>query len=72
MLDGFCAEIGRGPASITRSITVPVSYEHPGHTRDAIAEAIDAGFGHIVLTLPAPYPEEVAHWVADELIGESA
>ena len=68
LLDRFCAEIGRDPASITRSIVLPVSYDHPGNTRDAIAEAIDAGFRHIVLSLPAPYPENVARWVADELV----
>jgi alkanesulfonate monooxygenase SsuD/methylene tetrahydromethanopterin reductase-like flavin-dependent oxidoreductase (luciferase family) len=72
LLDRFCAEIGRDPASITRSIILPVSYDHPGNTRDAIAEAIDAGFPHIVLGLSAPYPENVARWVANELINKSA
>jgi alkanesulfonate monooxygenase SsuD/methylene tetrahydromethanopterin reductase-like flavin-dependent oxidoreductase (luciferase family) len=62
MLDRFCAEIGRDSASVTRSIILPVSYEHPGDTRKAIAEAIDADFPHIVLSLPAPYPERVARW----------
>jgi alkanesulfonate monooxygenase SsuD/methylene tetrahydromethanopterin reductase-like flavin-dependent oxidoreductase (luciferase family) len=70
LLDRFCAEIGRDPASITRSIVLPVSYDHPGQTRDAVAEAIGAGFRHIVLSLPAPYPESAARWVADELINE--
>jgi alkanesulfonate monooxygenase SsuD/methylene tetrahydromethanopterin reductase-like flavin-dependent oxidoreductase (luciferase family) len=68
LLDRYCAEIGRDPASITRSIVLHVSYDHPGRTRDAIAEALDAGFRHIVLGLPAPYPENVARWVADEVI----
>jgi alkanesulfonate monooxygenase SsuD/methylene tetrahydromethanopterin reductase-like flavin-dependent oxidoreductase (luciferase family) len=72
VLDRFCAEAGREPASITRSITLPVSYDHPGKTRDAISEALDAGFPHIVLILPAPYPGGVARWVADELITKSA
>ena len=72
LLDRFCAEIGRDPASITRSIVLPVSYDHPGNTRDAIAEAIDAGFGHIVLSLPVPYPESVAHWVAGDLLKDWA
>jgi alkanesulfonate monooxygenase SsuD/methylene tetrahydromethanopterin reductase-like flavin-dependent oxidoreductase (luciferase family) len=71
-LDRFCADIGRDPASITRSTTVPVSYDHPGDTRDAIAAAIDAGFPHIVLSLPAPYPQHVASWVAGELIDKWA
>ncbi|MEU7912930.1 LLM class flavin-dependent oxidoreductase [Microbispora bryophytorum] len=68
LLDRYCAEIGRDPTSITRSIHLPVSYDRPGPTRDAIGEAIDAGFRHIVLGLPSPYPAGVARWVADELI----
>ena len=68
LLDRYCAEIGRDPAAITRSIALPVSYDHPGDTRNAIAEAIDAGFPHVVLMLSAPYPDNVARWVADELI----
>ena len=72
LLDRLCAEIGRDPASITRSIVLPASYDHPSSTRDAIAEAIGVGFQHIVLGLPAPYPENVARWVTNELINESA
>lgn len=69
MLDRYCADIGRDPAEIRRSIALPVSYERPTDTRAAITDALDAGFGHIVLMLPAPYPQGVAHWVADEIIG---
>jgi alkanesulfonate monooxygenase SsuD/methylene tetrahydromethanopterin reductase-like flavin-dependent oxidoreductase (luciferase family) len=72
LLDRFCAEIGRDPAEITRSVTQPVSYENPGGTRDSIAAAVDAGFRHVVLTLSAPYPDNVARWVADEIISQSA
>ena len=69
ILDRLCDEIGRNPRSITRSVHLGVSYDRPAATRDAIANAIDAGFTHIVLGLPAPYPENVAHWVADEVVG---
>ena len=68
LLDRYCAEIGRDPAAITRSIHLPVSYERPDLTRSAIREAVDAGFQHIVLGLPAPYRADVARWVTDELI----
>ena len=68
LLDQCCAEIGRDPASITRSIHLRVSYDQPTRTRDSITEAIDAGFRHIVLGLPAPYPDNVAHWAATELV----
>ena len=57
---------------MTRSIHLSVSYDQPSSTRAAIGEAIDAGFGHIVLGLPAPYPADVAQWVTDELITTSA
>jgi alkanesulfonate monooxygenase SsuD/methylene tetrahydromethanopterin reductase-like flavin-dependent oxidoreductase (luciferase family) len=72
LLDRLCAEIGRDPASITRSIVLPVSYDRPGATREAIGTAIGAGFQHLVLGLPAPYPADVARWVAGEVIPTSS
>lgn len=69
MLDRYCADIGRDPAEIRRSIALPVSYERPADTRAAIVEALDAGFGHFVLMLSTPYPLGVARWLADEIIG---
>jgi alkanesulfonate monooxygenase SsuD/methylene tetrahydromethanopterin reductase-like flavin-dependent oxidoreductase (luciferase family) len=72
LLDRYCAEIGRDPASVTRSMYLPVSYDQPGVTQDAIGQAIGAGFGHIVLGLAAPYPDGVAGWVADHVIGALA
>jgi alkanesulfonate monooxygenase SsuD/methylene tetrahydromethanopterin reductase-like flavin-dependent oxidoreductase (luciferase family) len=71
LLDRYCTEIGRDPASITRSIHLSVDYDRPGAAREAIGTAVDAGFGHIVLGLPAPYPAGVARWVTDELITPS-
>lgn len=69
LLDRYCAEIGRDPAAITRSLFLPVSYTDPAATRRAVHAAAAAGFGHLVLGLPAPYPDGVARWVADEIIG---
>jgi alkanesulfonate monooxygenase SsuD/methylene tetrahydromethanopterin reductase-like flavin-dependent oxidoreductase (luciferase family) len=63
LLDRYCDEIGRDPATITRSIHLPVSYEEPDVTRKAIAEALGAGFTHVTLGLPAPWPEGVAERV---------
>jgi alkanesulfonate monooxygenase SsuD/methylene tetrahydromethanopterin reductase-like flavin-dependent oxidoreductase (luciferase family) len=71
LLDRLCAEAGREPASITRSMVLPVSYDQPATTRDAIREVVGAGFTHVVLTLRPPYPANVARWVADEIIGPS-
>jgi alkanesulfonate monooxygenase SsuD/methylene tetrahydromethanopterin reductase-like flavin-dependent oxidoreductase (luciferase family) len=71
LLDHYCSEIGRQPASITRSFHVPVSYDHPATTRDTVAAAIDAGFTHVVLSLSTPYPDAVVRWVADEIVTAS-
>jgi alkanesulfonate monooxygenase SsuD/methylene tetrahydromethanopterin reductase-like flavin-dependent oxidoreductase (luciferase family) len=71
VLDRCCAEIGRDPSSIIRSMHLRVSYDQPVTTQRAITQAIDAGFRHIVLGLPAPYPENVAHWIAGELVDTS-
>jgi alkanesulfonate monooxygenase SsuD/methylene tetrahydromethanopterin reductase-like flavin-dependent oxidoreductase (luciferase family) len=68
LLDRYCAEIGRDPASVTRSVMLPVSYGDPAATRKVIGEAAGAGFQHIILGLAAPYPDHVARWVAEELI----
>jgi hypothetical protein len=65
-LDRLCAEIGRDPAEISRSVILPASYDRPDGTRAAIRAALDGGFSHIVLSLGAPYP--AARWVADSLI----
>ena len=72
MLDRFCAEIGRAPAAITRSVALAVAYDRPDATRAAVRQARDAGFRHFVLILPAPYPADVARWVAAEIITASA
>lgn len=68
ILDRLCTEIGRDPAAITRSTNVPVSYSSPGDTRTGVDQALHAGFQHIVLMLPAPYPDQVAQWVTDQFI----
>lgn len=68
LLDRYCAEMGRDPATIARSIHLQVAYDQPQLTREKIREAVGAGFTHIILGLPAPYPEGVARWVVDELI----
>jgi alkanesulfonate monooxygenase SsuD/methylene tetrahydromethanopterin reductase-like flavin-dependent oxidoreductase (luciferase family) len=72
LLDRYCAEIGRDPAEITRSIHLVASYDQPEVTRDQISQALDAGFRHFVLSLADPYPNGVAQWVADELIKPTA
>ena len=36
--------------------------------RNSFKMALDAGFRHVVLGLSAPYPADVARWVADEIV----
>ncbi|WP_308210450.1 LLM class flavin-dependent oxidoreductase [Mycolicibacterium sphagni] len=72
LLDRYCDELGRDPGSIVRSMHIPVSYDQPEATRDAIGQAIEAGFEHLVLGLSDPYRGGVARWVADELIAKPA
>jgi alkanesulfonate monooxygenase SsuD/methylene tetrahydromethanopterin reductase-like flavin-dependent oxidoreductase (luciferase family) len=68
LLDRYCGGIGRDPATIARSTNVRVDYGDAAATRDAAHTALAAGFTHLVLSLGAPYPDSVAHWVADEII----
>ena len=67
VLDEHCAAIGRDPATIVRSIQLFLDATNPGATRDEAQSYIEAGARHIVLGLRPPYPEGVAHLVADEV-----
>jgi alkanesulfonate monooxygenase SsuD/methylene tetrahydromethanopterin reductase-like flavin-dependent oxidoreductase (luciferase family) len=67
-LDRLCGEIGRDPASITRSIHLRIAYDDIPGTRERIVRATNAGFRHVILGLPSPFPKGVASWIAQELI----
>ncbi|POX48908.1 LLM class flavin-dependent oxidoreductase [Streptomyces sp. Ru71] len=71
VLDAHCADLGRDPRTIERSVQVLVSYDDPAATRDTVAALVAAGMNHIVLSLPRPYPQGVARWLADEIIAEA-
>lgn len=68
VLDQHCAEIGRDPAAIRRSIQFPVDYEQPATTRDAIRPYLAAGVSHVILNLRPPYPEGIVRKLADEVV----
>ena len=68
LLDQYCDEVGRDPAEITRSTNVRVTYDDAVATRDAAMAAIDAGFTHLVLSLPSPYPHGVVHRLVEQVI----
>ncbi|WP_067992189.1 LLM class flavin-dependent oxidoreductase [Nocardia pseudobrasiliensis] len=67
-LDELCIARGRDPREITRSAQIVITYDNPDSTRNTLRQLATAGFTHLVLSLPSPYPRDVAHWVADELI----
>ncbi|MER6221399.1 LLM class flavin-dependent oxidoreductase [Streptomyces sp. 900105755] len=68
VLDAHCAELGRDPAEIIRSVQVLVSYDDPAATRATVTALVRAGMNHIVLSLPRPYPHGVARRLAEEVI----
>ncbi|MFI7274787.1 LLM class flavin-dependent oxidoreductase [Streptomyces sp. NPDC049879] len=68
VLDRHCADIGRPPEDIVRSVQTHVFWADPERTRATVRELVDAGFGHIVLSLTLPLPASAAHRVAEEII----
>lgn len=68
LLDAYCADLDRDPSTITRSMHLGVDYDDPACTRAAIAEAHAAGFTHITLGLQPPYPDQIAHRIAAEVL----
>ena len=68
VLDEHCAAIGRDPKTIERSIQWPINYQNVGEAVDGMRPYIEAGATHIILNLRAPYPENIVHRLADEVI----
>jgi alkanesulfonate monooxygenase SsuD/methylene tetrahydromethanopterin reductase-like flavin-dependent oxidoreductase (luciferase family) len=68
VLDRHCADIGRDPASITRSVQIVITTEDPAAVRATVNDLIEAGFGHIVFGVRPPAPDNVPRWLADEII----
>lgn len=68
VLNGYCAEIGRDPAAIERSIQWPINYNDMAESRDGMRSYIAEGATHIILNLRAPYPDRIAHRLAEEVI----
>nr|WP_167219013.1 LLM class flavin-dependent oxidoreductase [Kribbella shirazensis] len=67
LLDRYCTELSRDPSTITRSIALSVSYDDPDLTRTTAEAAIQAGFTHIVLILPTPWPPHLVHHLANTI-----
>ena len=68
VLDQHCADVGRDPADITRSAQLVITARDPADVRATIAGLIGAGFRHIVLGVRPPAPDNVARWLAEEII----
>jgi alkanesulfonate monooxygenase SsuD/methylene tetrahydromethanopterin reductase-like flavin-dependent oxidoreductase (luciferase family) len=67
-LDACCADIGRDLTTITRSMHLGIDDNNPAATRTAIEHAQAAGFTHFTLSIAPPYPDGVAHWVAEHVL----
>jgi hypothetical protein len=68
LLDRHCEEVGRDPVSVLRSVQLIVGADDPAAVRQVVARVIDAGFGHVVVAVRPPAPDNVARWLASELI----
>lgn len=67
-LDQFCAELGRNPSSVGRSVQLTVSYDDLGATRTTASQLIAAGATHLVLNLPRGYPEGVVSRLVTDVV----
>ncbi len=68
VLNGHCAAIGRDPKTIERSIQTRVNYSNLDETKDSIRPYIQEGATHLILNLTAPYPENIVHRLAEEIV----
>jgi hypothetical protein len=50
-----------------RSAQISVDYADPAATRTHVRALAAAGFRHVVLALPRPYPDHAARWLVDEI-----
>lgn len=68
LVDEYCAEIGRDPASIARSVQILIDpREDPAPTRELVSGFIAAGATHLVLA-PRGLPQGIAHWIDEQVI----
>jgi len=67
-LDQQCAEIGRDPATVTRSVQVILRADDAAGGRETVSRLIESGFSQVVLAVRAPAPDNIARWLASEII----
>jgi alkanesulfonate monooxygenase SsuD/methylene tetrahydromethanopterin reductase-like flavin-dependent oxidoreductase (luciferase family) len=68
VLDRHCADLGRDPASIDRSVQLLITTDDPAAVRGTVRQLIGIGFRHIVFGVRPPAPDNVSRWLADEII----
>jgi len=68
VLDERCAEIGRDPSDIVRSIQLNPDLENLRAAREDAARFIDAGARHVVFGLRTPYPDRIVERMAEEVV----
>jgi alkanesulfonate monooxygenase SsuD/methylene tetrahydromethanopterin reductase-like flavin-dependent oxidoreductase (luciferase family) len=68
VLDRNCAELGRDPRSVIRSVQMIFTADDPAAARQVVGEVIGLGFTHLVLAVRGPAPDNVPRWLADEII----
>jgi alkanesulfonate monooxygenase SsuD/methylene tetrahydromethanopterin reductase-like flavin-dependent oxidoreductase (luciferase family) len=68
VLDQQCSAVGRDPSTVTRSVQMILPGDDAAAARRIVAAVIEGGFRHIVLALRPPWPDNVARWLADEVI----
>jgi alkanesulfonate monooxygenase SsuD/methylene tetrahydromethanopterin reductase-like flavin-dependent oxidoreductase (luciferase family) len=63
-----CEAIGRDPAELIRSTQVIFTGDDAVAARSVVADVIAAGFSHIVMAVRPPAPDNIARWLAAEVI----
>ena len=70
LLDGYCREAGRDPATVERSIQF-LPDAMPGGAAELVAlahEFVAAGATHLIFTCPMPYSAAGARWLWEEVV----
>lgn len=67
-LESSCADIGRDPRTIVRSVQVRVNPEDLRESYSRLHGYAQAGATHLILSLLAPYPEGIVHRLDAEIV----
>ncbi|GAA2078374.1 LLM class flavin-dependent oxidoreductase [Pseudolysinimonas kribbensis] len=68
-LDALCAELGRDPSGLGRSVQLTVAYDDLPATRSVARQLIESGASHVVLNLPRGYPQGIVRRIVGEVVG---